>query len=288
MDWNLIRAFLATAEAGSLSAAARELKLTQPTLSRQVSALEASLGILLFDRVGRSLVLTPSGRELLVHVRRMGQAAEDLALMASGQAQSVEGLVKISASDIVAAYVLPPLLRKLHEREPGISVEVVASNGLSDILRREADIAIRHVRPAQPDLVGRRCRDSAAHLYAARSYLDAHGRPERIEDLARADFVGFIRVEELVAVLRDERGLPLSLENFRWSANSFVVALEMVRQGLGIGVVQREAAERHDDIVQVMPQLEPFTIPVWLATHAELHTSRRIRLVFDFLAEMLG
>ncbi|QMV00889.1 LysR family transcriptional regulator [Devosia sp. D6-9] len=288
MDWNLIRAFLATAETGSLSAAARELKLTQPTLSRQVSALEASLGILLFDRVGRSLVLTPSGKDLLVHVRRMGEAAEELALVASGQAQSVEGLVKISASDIVAAYVLPLLLRQLHERAPGIRVEVVASNGLSDILRREADIAIRHVRPAQPDLVARRCRDSAAHLYAARSYLVARGRPERVEDLATADFVGFFRVEDLLAALRDERGLPLTVENFHWSANSFVVALEMVRQGLGIGVVQREAAERHDDIVQVLPELDPFPIPVWLATHAELHTSRRIRLVFDFLAEMLG
>ena len=287
MDWNLIRAFLATADSGSLSAAARQLGLTQPTLSRQVAALEESLGILLFDRVGRSLVLTPSGGELLVHVRRMGQAAEQLMLAASGQAQSVEGVVKISASDIVAAYVLPPILRALRERAPGITVEVVASNALSDILRREADIAIRHVRPDQPDLVARRCRDSAAGLYAAPSYLDKRGMPAEVGDLAAADFVGFLRVEELVAALR-EQGLPVSAENFRCTANSFVVALEMVRQGLGIGVVQREAAERHDDIVPVVPQLEPFPIPVWLATHAELHTSRRIRLVFDFLAEMLG
>jgi DNA-binding transcriptional LysR family regulator len=287
MDWNLVRAFLATADAGSLSAAARDLNLTQPTLSRQVSALEASLGVLLFDRVGRSLVLTPTGKQLLVHVRRMGQAADDLALMASGQAQSVEGLVRISASDIVAAYVLPPLLKELHERAPGIRVDVVASNAVSDILRREADIAIRHVRPNQPDLVARRCRDTTAHLYASQAYLAARGPLNRIEDLAAADFIGFYRTEELVAALR-ERGLSVSIDNFRWSANSFVVALEMVRQGLGIGVVQREAAARHGDIVQVLPNLAPFPIPVWLATHAELHTSRRIRLVFDFLAEMLA
>lgn len=287
MDWNRIRAFLATAETGSLSAAARTLRLTQPTLSRQVAALEEDLGVLLFDRIGRSLTLTPSGRALLGHVRAMGRAADQLALAASGQAQSVEGLVRISASDVVAAYLLPPILAKLHEHAPGVQIDVIASNALSDLLRREADIAIRHVRPEQPDLVARRCRGTTAHLYAASRYCDIHGRPATERDLGDARFIGISGTEGLLAELQ-ARGLPITAANFGWTTDSLVVVCELVRQGLGIGVMFKEVAAGFEGLEQVLPEMAPFPIPVWLTTHAELHTSRRIRLVFDFLAEALS
>ena len=188
-DWNQARAFLVTVEEGSLTAAARALGLTQPTLGRQVAALEDSLGVTLFDRVGRSLRLTPSGLELLDHVRSMGDAAGRVSLTASGQSQTVEGQVCITASDLFSVYHLPPVLDRLRDLAPGIEIEVLASNTISDLQRREADIAIRHVRPQQPDLIAKQLKDTTAHLYASPKYLDRHGRPECVDDLAKAVFV---------------------------------------------------------------------------------------------------
>ena len=149
-DWNRARAFLVTAEEGSLSAAARALDMTQPTLGRQVTALEQELGVALFERGARGLELTPSGLDLLEHVRAMGEAANSLSLTASGQATAVEGNICITATEVMAAFILPPIIEKLRRLEPGITVELVASNSTSDLKRREADIAIRSFRPTQP------------------------------------------------------------------------------------------------------------------------------------------
>lgn len=286
-DWNQLHAFLATVETGSLSAAARELGLTQPTVGRQVAALEQDLGVLLFDRVGRSLVLTAAGRELHESARTMGEAASRLSIIASGQSQSVEGLVRITASDIVAAYTLPPILQQLHERAPGIAVEVVAANDVRDLMRREADIAIRHLQPQQPDLIARRCRGTTAHLYAATRYLDRHGRPTSGSDLVGETFIGYSEADGLVAEL-NARGIPVTRRNFKWTTGSVVTAWEMIRHGLGIGVMFREVADGASSVEPVLPELAPFDVPIWLAVHRELHTSRRIRLVFDLLAETLG
>ena len=284
-DWNQLHAFLATVETGSLSAAARELGLTQPTVGRQVAALEQDLGVLLFERVGRSLNLTAAGRQLFESARSMSEAASRLSIIASGQSQSIEGLVRITASDIVAAYTLPPILKRLHEIAPGIEVDVVATNVVRDLMRREADIAIRHVPPEQPDLIARRCRGTTAHLYAATSYLDLHGRATVGADLADAAFIGYS--ESLIAEFH-ARGIPVTRRNFKWTTGSVVIAWEMIRQGLGIGVMFREAAEGAPGVEPVLPELPPFEVPIWLAVHRELHTSRRIRLVFDLLAEALG
>ena len=287
-DWNQARAFLATVEAGSLSAAARSLGLTQPTLGRQVAGLEQDLGLLLFERVGRSMVLTQAGRELVEHVRGMGELASRISLTASGQSQSVEGLVRITASDIVSAYVLPPILERIAGLAPGIEIEVVASNEINDLMRREADIAIRHVSPAQPDLIAKRCPDTRARLYAASSYLDEIGRPASGADLAGAGFIGFSgRNDELIAEL-NTRGVPVTMRNFRWTTTSALVAWAMVRQGLGIAAMMEVAAVSCPDVEVVWPGFEPIPVAVWLATHRELRTSRRIRLVFDLLGEMLS
>ncbi|KQX35228.1 LysR family transcriptional regulator [Devosia sp. Root436] len=286
-DWNHLRAFLVTVETGSLSAAARGLGLTQPTLGRQVAALEQELGILLFERVGRSLALTVAGRELFESARTMGEVAGRLPIIASGQSQSVEGLVRITASDIVAAHTLPAILKQMHEIAPGIAVEIVAANDVRDLIRREADIAIRHVRPEQPDLIARRCRGTTAHLYGATSYLDTHGRPRSGADLADASFIGYSEADGLVAEL-NARGVPVTRASFKWSTGSVVTAWEMIRQGLGLGVMFRDVAEGAPGVEAVLPELAPFEVPIWLAVHRELHTSRRIRLVFDLLAEALG
>jgi DNA-binding transcriptional LysR family regulator len=286
-DWNQARALLATAEAGSLSAAARGLGLTQPTLSRQVAALEDELGVVLFERVGRSLSLTPSGLELLDHFRAMGDAAGRISLAASGQSQAIEGQVCITASDALSAYWLPTVLKRLRELAPGIEVEVIASNEVRDLRRREADIAIRHVRPEQPDLIAKLVRETSAHLYASTAYLDEYGRPRSASDLSNATFVGFAPVGRLLPVLNG-LGLSLTRRNFKLVTDNGVVMCELVKQGLGIGVMPKEFAALLPGVECVLPQLDPIPVPIWLTTHRELHTSRRIRLVFDLLADALA
>lgn len=285
-DWNQARAFLATAEAGSLSAAARALCLTQPTLGRQVAALEDHLGVTLFERAGRSVTLSRSGLQLLEHFRSMGEAAAQISLGASGQSQAIEGQVTITASDAVSAYWLPAVLKKLRALEPGIEIEVLASNDIRDLRRREADIAIRHVRPDQPELIARRVQETTAHLYASTGYLDEFGRPERPEDLSGAAFIGFAPVDRLLLGL-NSLGLSLTLRNFRIVTDNSTVVLETVKQGLGIAMIPKTFAALIPGIECVLPQLA-LPLPFWLVTHRELLTSRRIRVVFDLLAEEMS
>ena len=285
-DWNRARAFLVTAEEGSLSAAARALGMAQPTLGRQVSALEAELGVALFERTGRGLALTPSGLELVEHVRMMGDAATRVSLTASGQSQSVEGSVCITASEVTSAFVLPPIVERLRRAESGIMVEIVASNALRDLRRREADIAIRSVRPTDPDLVARRLRDDTAHLYASESYLARAGELANAEALSRAEFIGFENNEPFLNGL-NALGLSLSAGNFTVLCGSHLVQWELVRQGLGIGVMITVAGDADPLVRRAAPWLPAFEFEVWIAAHREVNTSRRVRLVFDWLIEEL-
>lgn len=287
-DWSHISAFLATAEKGSLSAAARKLGLTQPTLSRQVAALEDSLSVMLFERVGKSLRLTEAGNLLLEHARAMGDAADRIAIAATGQSQDIDGTVRITASDVVSAHVLPSVLRRLRETAPKLEIDIVATNDIRDILRREADIAIRHVRPEQPDLIARLVQDSTAHFYASTSYLDRNGRPKTAKDMATHDFISFGDVNMMIAYMKD-KGLNLTSSNFKIGSANGLVAWGLAREGFGLSAMS-------DDVAQATPGMEridvagvdAITFPTWLVTHRELHTSRRIRLVFDMLAEFLA
>ena len=286
-DWNQAKAFLATAEEGSLSAAARALRLTQPTVGRQIAALEEALGVVLFDRVGRSLSLTPSGLELLDHVRAMGEAAGLVSISASGRSQSIEGQVCITATYVMSSYFLPAVIARLREMAPEIEVEILASNAIQDLRRREADIAIRHVRPEQPDLIARLIRETTGHLYASTAYLDRHGRPESAADLTDATFVGFDNPERAITYL-NAFGLSLTRRNFRIITNNSIAGWEMVKLGLGIGAMAKELADITPGVEALIPEQVAIPIPIWLTTHRELHTSRRIRLVFDLLAEALS
>jgi DNA-binding transcriptional LysR family regulator len=286
-DWNQVRAFLAAAEEGSLSAAARALRQTQPTLSRQVTGLEQSLGVTLFERGHRQLGLTAAGLELLEHVRAMAEAANRVALAASGQSQAISGRVCITATEMLATYYLPPMLRKLREQAPGIVVRVIASDEIRDLLRREADIAIRHAEPTQPDLIARRIGSLRGRIYAARRLLDEVGTPRSFDDLSDKDFVGIDDTEALLAGLAAQ-GLELRLEQFRAHAASGNCMLQLIREGLGFGFLPMDTGRLFDDLVCVLPELFDAEIPVWLVTHRELHTSRRIRVVYDLLADELG
>ncbi|PCJ84358.1 MAG: LysR family transcriptional regulator [Hyphomicrobiales bacterium] len=286
-DWNRARAFLVTAEEGSLSAAARALGVAQPTLGRQVDAIEKELGIILFDRVGRNLVLTPTGLELLEHVRAMGEAANRVSLAAFGQSQSIEGTICITASDVHAAFLLPPILKNLRQQEPGIDIEIIATNTTSDLRRREADIAIRSFRPTQPDLIARKIKDVSARLYATPDYLQKIGNPTTPYGLKDADFIGFDHTDALINAL-NTLGLNLTQRNFPVLSENLLVQWEFVKQGIGIGIMQSDVGDHESVVRRVLPDLEPLTFPVWLVAHRELSTSRRMRMVFDLLAKELA
>ena len=286
-DWNRARAFLVTAEEGSLSAAARALGMAQPTVGRQVDALEEELDVVLFERVGRGLALTPSGLELLDHVRAMGEAATHVSLTAAGQSQSLEGTICISASEVYAALLLPPILAKLRRMEPGIHIEIVASTRASNLKRREADIAIRNFAPAEPDLIAKKIRDTPARLYAAPSYLKRIGRPKVPSDLAKADFISIDSSGMFLKGL-NALGLKLTERNFPIMTENYLVMWELVKHGLGIGILDGEIGDREPRVRRVLPDLPPLVFPIWLVTHRELNTTRRVRVVFDLLAEELA
>ncbi len=206
-------------EEGSLSAAARMLNQTQPTLSRQVTGLEESLGVTLFERGHRRLSLTGAGIELLEHARSMSDAALKISLAASGQSQEIEGTVSITATEMMATYYLPPMLKALRREAPGIVVNLVASDQVRDIIRREADIAIRHAEPTQPDLVGRRIGSLRGRIYASKTLLEEVGRPKNLAELESQDFVGIDDTEGLIEGI-EQQGLRLDLKQFRVRAAS--------------------------------------------------------------------
>jgi len=213
-DWNHVRAFLAAADEGSLSAAARVLGQTQPTLSRQITALEEDLGVLLLERGTRGLTLTESGLALLEHVRAMGQAAAQVSLAATGQSKSVDGHVTITTTNAFATYHLPRMLKRVREEAPLLQVTLVTSNEVRDITRREADISIRHAEPTQPDLIGKQVGLFEAHVYAAREYLNEVGRPQSAAACASLDYIGFDKAETLLPVLNG-MGVPVTKDNFK-------------------------------------------------------------------------
>jgi DNA-binding transcriptional LysR family regulator len=285
-DWNKARAFLVTAEEGSLSAAARALGMAQPTLGRQVDGLEQELGIVLFERVGRGLTLTPSGLELLEHVRDMGEAAGRVSLTALGQSQALEGTICISASETYAAVLLPPIIAKLRIMEPGIQVEIVVANHASDLRRREADIAIRNFRPTEPDLIAKKIGDADAVLYATPDYIAKIGNPTKPYDLRHADFVNMDHGGMMLKGL-NTLGLGLTKANFPLLTESYLVMWELVRQGAAIGILDAHIGDADPVVRRVLPDLEPLVFPIWLVSHRELTTNRRIRMVYDFLAAEL-
>jgi DNA-binding transcriptional LysR family regulator len=282
--WELYRSFLAVMREGSLSAAARALGLTQPTLGRHIGELEAALGgSALFTRSPSGLAPTETARELVPHAEAMAAAAEALVRAASGEKSEARGVVRITASEIIGAEVLPPILAEFRAEHPGIAVELVLSNRTDDLLRREADIAVRMVRPTQASLVAKHLGRIALGLHAHRRYLEAHGRPRSLEELVRHALIGFDREMRSRRLLQDV-GLTLTRENFAFRADSDLAQLAAIRAGFGIGVCQIGIARREPDLVHLLSDGFGLGLEVWVVMHEDLRTSRRVRLLFDHLA----
>jgi len=287
-DWNRARAFLVTAEEGSFSAAARALSSTQPTVGRQVAALERELGVTLFERVGTRLELTTSGLDLLEHVRAMGAAANQTALVATGQSESIEGTVCISASEAIATFLLPPILQSLRLEHPGICLKLITSNEVSDLQRREADIAIRNFAPKKPDLIARKVGEQVARYYAAPAYIERRGPFDSMEHLAAAEFLGFEEPKEMVELFKKFLGLSCREDQFPVVTSNHLLQWALCRQGAGVCVMMEEVGAQASGVVEVFRDLPKISVPIWVVCHRELRTSRRLRLVFDWLADGLA
>ena len=286
-DWSHLRLFLAVADQGSLSAAARALGVSQPTAGRQLQALESDLGVKLFARYGRRLSLTEAGWSLVEPARAMADAADRFALAAAGREVGLAGVVRITASEVVATYTLPPILVQLRRAEPEIEVELVASNATDNLMAREADIAVRMYRPTQPDVIARHIRQVPVGAFAAHSYLQRRGVPETADDLLKHDIVGYDRDDTLVRGFA-AFGVDVSRRFFPFRTDDQVVAWRAVVAGYGIGFAQMTMGEAEPAVRRVVAELPLPTLSMWLTAHEELRGNRRIRRVFDFLAEGLA
>ena len=286
LDWQLCRSFLAVLEEGSLSGAARKLGLTQPTLGRHIESLEQVLGAPLFLRSPQGLLPTEAAREIRPHAEAMQAAAAALRRTASGTAGAASGTVRLTASEVVGAEVLPPMLARLREQQPGIVVELVLSNRNEDLLRREADIAIRMVRPEQSALLSRRVGSTTLGLHAHRDYLARHGTPRTLEALGGHSLIGFDQETPSIRTLR-EKGLRVSRDHFALRTDSDLAQLALIRAGAGIGVCQVGIARRDSQLVRVLAKDFAYALDLWVVMHEALKTSPRMRLVYDHLAEEL-
>ncbi len=286
LDWTLLRSFLAVVETGSLSAAASRVHTTQPTLSRHVRELETALGVVLFKRSVRGLEPTEAAIGLIEDARAMGAAAEALALKAQGKSETLSGTVRITASVIVANLILPRFIVALREAEPLIQIEVVASDAAQNLLRRDADIALRMFDPTQNALVARKIGESALGFYGAESYLERRERPRQLTDILDHDIIGFDRNDAVVRGFA-LHGFPVTREFFPVRCDDQMVCWNLLMAGAGLGFAQlvlgdaQPGLERLDVNVRVPP------LPVWLVMHEEVRNNARVRRVADFLGDGL-
>ncbi len=286
-DWDHLRVFVGAAEHGSLSAAGRALGLSQPTVGRHIQALEASLGVRLFQRTARGLDLTETGLDLLEHGRDMAAAADRFALVAAGREAAVAGTVRVTASAFVATLTLPEIIADLRVAQPEIEIELVSSDATENLLQREADIAVRMYRPRQADVITRKVAELSLGVYAAYTYLARRGTPSEIDDLLGHDIVGYDRDNTIVEGFA-HAGVAVDRHFFVVRCDDQVAYWRLVVAGAGIGFSQVRVGDAEPQVARVLPTFAIPPLPVWLTAHAGLRTNPRVRRVFDFLAERLG
>ncbi|HVL76643.1 MAG TPA: LysR family transcriptional regulator [Noviherbaspirillum sp.] len=287
LDWNLLKCFCAVAEAGAVSRAAALLGVSQPTVSRQIAELESAVGAALFERVARGVALTSAGVALREPARRMLEAAQAASVAAAAQGTELAGTVRITASETMAAFVLPPMLARLRAAHPRIQIELVASNRLDNLLTREADIAVRMMRPAQSGVVTRRIAAYPVGFYAHRDYLKTRRLPADGADPRRYDWVGLDQSNMMIEGFR-AAGYMVDKSFFAFRCDNHIVGWQAVLAGMGVGVTLQCVGERYRELVRVLPDQKLPPLEVWLAAHRELRDVPRIRTVFDLLAAELA
>lgn len=285
-DWERQRAFLAVMQEGSLSAASRLLQVAQPTVRRRIEDLERAHGVVLFTRSAAGLLPTAIARELLSHAQAMAIAAQSFGRAASAEAGSASGVVRITASEVVGVEVLPPMLEKLRRSHPGLVIELSLSNRTEDLLGREADIAVRMVKPTQAALVAKRIGAIPFGLHAHRRYLRVHGSPATLEDLKNFALIGFETDTLGIRTLRS-LGLSFQADDFAFRCDNDLAQLAAIRAGLGIGVCQIGIARRDRDLVQLFPKSFHIGWETWVVTHEDQSHVHRVRLVYDAMVSGL-
>lgn len=286
LDWNLLRSFLAVAETGSLTGAAKKLGASQPTLGRHISELEAAIGVALFHRTVRGQELTKTGGAFLAEAEKMRDAADTLARRASGAIDRLSGTVRITASVVIGTLVVPKIAARLRAAHPELEIEIIATDAVDNLLRRDADIAIRMVKPAQIDLVATRIGEIPIVAAAAQSYLDRKGRPEKMTDLLNHDILGMDRDE---AILRGfaAMGFAVGRNFFKFRSDNHLVLWEALKAGVGISFAQAPLVSREPELELILPDLPLPPLPVWLTVHRDIRHAPRIRLVHEYLTDGL-
>jgi DNA-binding transcriptional LysR family regulator len=284
-SWDHYRSFLAVLSEGSLSGAARALGMTQPSLGRHVRDLETALGVPLFSRGPQGLIPTDAALDLRPHAESMASAADSLRRAASGERSAARGVVRITASDVIGVEVLPPILAEFRRAHPDIVIELSTTNRTENLLRRDADIAVRNTAPNQDALVARHVCSIPLGLHVHPDYLAAAGRPQRMADLAGFSLIGYDEEKPYIRAARPE-GIPYHREHFSLRTDNDLAAMAAIRAGFGIGICQVPLARR-DGLLRLFPKTVNIPLQTWVATHEDLRGSLRVRLLFDYLAEAL-
>ena len=282
-NWSLIRAFIAAFDTGSMLGAARKLGTQQPTISRQIAELESQLGVALFERTGRGVTPTAAALALIEPARGMDAQANSLLSAVSQAATQTTGVVRITASEIAASYLLPPILAKLSILEPGIQIEIEASNRVSNLLRREADIAVRMVRPEQGSLIARKLGEIRIVACAHTDYLTQHGTPATPLDLLNHRLIGNDADTFIIRGFA-ELGVVVGRSQFALRADNQHVCAALIAAGAGIGFTNTHTIRQLGGVVAILDGLKIPPLPCWLAVHREIHGNPLVRKVYDFLA----
>lgn len=286
LDWSLVQTFLAVAETGSLSGAARQLGTSQPTLGRQIKAIEAQLGAELFRRQPRGFALTQTGADLVAPAKAMQDAVRQIALSAAGQQARLEGTVRITASVATSAMHLPPIIAKIRKLEPQIAIELAPSDDTSNLLFREADIAVRMYRPTQLDLVTQHIGDIELGVFAAKTYLAERGTPQSLSDIATHDIVGYDALPHIIEGMA-KAGIHVDRNHFKVRCDDHIAYWELVRAGCGIGFAQSNVGGADPLVIELMKDLKIEPLSIWLTAHEAMRQTPRVRRVWDLLADGL-
>jgi DNA-binding transcriptional LysR family regulator len=285
--WELYRTFLEVVRDGSLSGAARKLSLTQPTVGLHIDTLETALAMSLFSRSPQGLKPTPAALELVSHAETMAAASAALRRTASGGAKEARGTVRITASEMIGCEVLPPMLASFRASHPAIAIELALNNRNEDLLRRDADIAVRMVRPRQKSLVARRIGKTAIGLYAHRNYVEKFGLPKGIAELKQHCLIGYDRDDQPLRSL-GALPAPLAREQLGFRCDNDLAQFAALRAGVGIGGCQHNIARRYGELVGVLAKMIRFELEIWVAMHEDMRSTNRVRLLFEHLAAGLS
>lgn len=286
LDWSLIQAFLAVSETGSLSAAARQLGTSQPTLGRQIKTIETQLGAELFHRQPRGLALTQTGADLVLPAQTMRDAVRQITLTAAGQQARLDGTVRITASVATSAMHLPPIIARIRKLEPQIAIELVPSDDTRNLLYREADIAVRMYRPTQLDLITQHIGDIPLGIFAAKSYLVERGMPQSLADLPQHDFVGYDTNTDIIEGFK-VTGVTVDRDFFKTRCDDNIAYWELVRAGCGIGFAQADIGHADPCIAEIDIGIPMPVLPIWLTAHEAMRQTPRIRRVWELLEQGL-